>query len=78
MESSENLALGRREKLFKIFKFSLMQSLNIFVTREGICLAFQSLQEIEIYLEKNLNWVGLTHQHPFRPRARHRSDHGRR
>jgi hypothetical protein len=55
-----------------------MQSLNIFVTREGICLAFQSLQEIEIYLEKNLNWVGLTHQRPFKPRARHRSDHGRR
>jgi hypothetical protein len=78
MISIGKLKLGQKRKLFKIFKSSLMQSLNIYRTREGICFAFHSLKEFEIYLEKDLNWAGTTHQRPFRPCARRCSDRGRR
>jgi hypothetical protein len=36
MRSSANLVLGQWKMLFTMFKYSLMQSLNIFRTREGI------------------------------------------
>jgi hypothetical protein len=44
-------------KLFNMFKESLMQSLNIFRIREGICFTFQFSEEFEIYLEK-IKWLG--------------------
>jgi hypothetical protein len=52
MRSIENLKLGQLRKLFTMFKISLIQSLNIFETREDICFVFQNLEKFEIHLEK--------------------------
>jgi hypothetical protein len=40
-----NLKSTQYINLLKIFKSSLMQSLNIFGTRESICFKFQTLEE---------------------------------
>jgi hypothetical protein len=47
-----NWKSSQLRKLFKIYKSSLIQSLSIFGTLEGICFVFQTLEEIEIHLEK--------------------------
>jgi hypothetical protein len=52
MRSIENLKLGQLRKLFTMFKISLIQSLNIFETREDIYFVFQNLEKFEIHLEK--------------------------
>jgi hypothetical protein len=78
MISITKFKLGQWQKLFKIFKSSLMQSLNIFGTWEGIYFAFQCFEEFKIYLGKDLNHAGPTRQSPFRPRARRHSNCCRR
>jgi hypothetical protein len=62
MISITKFKLGQWQKLFKIFKSSLMQSLNIFGTWEGIYFAFQCFEEFKIYLGKDLNHAGPTRQ----------------
>jgi hypothetical protein len=46
MNSVENLKSTQRRKLFKIFKSSRMQSLNIFGAREGFTFEFTSLSGV--------------------------------
>jgi hypothetical protein len=64
MKSNENLKLSQWRKLFNMFQYRLMQSLNIFGTREGLCFEFQFLEEFEIYLER-LKGAGPTGQWPL-------------
>jgi hypothetical protein len=52
MRYTGNLKLGQWKKLFIMFKSSVMQTLNIFGSREGFYFEFQCLEEFEIYLKK--------------------------
>jgi hypothetical protein len=58
MNSGRNLKLPQLRKLFIRFKSRITRSLNIFETREGFCLEFQSLEEMEIWLDKGLDGSG--------------------
>jgi hypothetical protein len=70
-----NLKWTQFTKLFKIFKSSFMQSLNIFGIREGICFVLQNFEEFEIYLEKfKLGRAQSSAPCAFRLCARCRSD----
>jgi hypothetical protein len=87
MNYVENLRSTQLRKLFKIFKSSITQSLNIFKEREGLHFEFICFCWVWI-LEENLNWAGPTCQRPIsflppRPSNRtcvtcHRASHHRR
>jgi hypothetical protein len=52
MNYSENFKLTKLRNLFKIFKYSLVQSLSIFGARQGIQFELQNLSSFCIFEKK--------------------------
>jgi hypothetical protein len=69
--------LTQLRKLFRIFRYSLIQRLHIFGAMEGICFEFTNMSSFWKF-EKSSNWAGPIVSVRFKTVRRQSSDRGRR